>query len=72
MSLSDVSFTNLIGGMIFGAIGFVAFYHGKRMHQWGSMFSGIALMAFPYFIGDTIALYAFGAAGTAALFFWRA
>ena len=69
--MDSLTATNLVGGMLFGAIGFIAFYHGKRMHHWRSMLSGIALMAFPYFISDTIVLYAFGAAGTAALFFCR-
>ena len=71
MPLMGISFTNLAGGMLFGAIGFVALYHGRRVHRWRAIISGIALMAFPYFITDTLALYAFGLVGTAALFFPR-
>ena len=62
---------NLIGGLLFGSIGFVAFIYGKRMHVWKPMFLGLALMAFPYFVENDIALFAIGAVGTAALFLFR-
>jgi hypothetical protein len=67
----DFSASNLIGGLIFGSIGFVAFMYGKRMTLWKPMFCGIALMAFPYFIENTTAMFAIGCAGTIALFFMR-
>ena len=62
---------NLIGGLLFGSIGFVAFVYGKRMHVWKPMFLGLALMAYPYFIANDIALFAIGAVGTAVLFLLR-
>lgn len=62
---------SLIGGLLFGSIGFVAFIYGKRMHVWKPMFLGLALMAYPYFVENDIALFAIGAAGTAALFLFR-
>jgi hypothetical protein len=62
---------NLIGGLLFGSIGFVAFVYGKRMQVWKPMFLGIALMAYPYFVENDIALFAIGAVGTAALFLFR-
>jgi hypothetical protein len=62
---------NLIGGLLFGSIGFVAFIYGKRMHVWRPMLLGLALMAFPYFVANDIALFAIGALGTAALFLFR-
>ena len=62
---------NLIGGLVFGSIGFVAFIYGKRMHVWKPMFIGLALMAYPYFIANDIALFAIGVVGTAALFLFR-
>ena len=62
---------NLIGGLVFGSIGFVAFVYGKRMHVWKPMFLGLALMAYPYFVENDIALFAIGAVGTAALFLFR-
>ena len=62
---------NLIGGLLFGSIGFVAFVYGKRMHVWKPMFLGLALMAYPYFVANNIALFAIGLAGTATLFLFR-
>ena len=62
---------NLLGGLIFGSIGFVAFIYGKRMHVWRPMLLGLALMAYPYFVANDIALFAIGVVGTAALFLFR-
>jgi hypothetical protein len=62
---------NLIGGLVFGSIGFVAFIYGKRMHIWKPMLIGLALMAYPYFVSNDIALFAIGVVGTAALFLLR-
>ncbi len=46
---------NLFAGLLFSSIGFVGFVYGKRMSAWKPMFIGLALMAYPYFIEDTIA-----------------
>jgi len=62
---------NLIGGLLFGSIGFVAFVYGKRMHVWKPMFLGIALMVYPYFITNDAVMYVIGIFGSAALFFLR-
>jgi len=64
-----VSFTaaNLIGGFIFGGIGFVAFMYGKRMNLWKPMFLGLALMIYPYFVNNDIVLIVAGAVGSASL-----
>ncbi len=67
----DFSAANLIGGLLFGSIGFVAFIYGKRMNLWKPMLCGIALMVYPYFIADVASLYTIGAFGTGALFFLR-
>jgi len=67
----ETSSANLIGGFIFGSIGFVAFIYGKRMNLWKIMLCGLALMIFPYFIADAVMLYAIGVFGTAALLFLR-
>jgi hypothetical protein len=71
MSFANLSAANLIGGLIFGSIGFVAFVYGKRMNFWKPMFLGIALMVYPYFIANTAVVYAIGVSGTVALFFLR-
>jgi hypothetical protein len=62
---------NLIGGLLFGSIGFVAFIYGKRMHVWKPIFLGLALMAYPYFVENDIVLFSIGVCGTAALFLFR-
>jgi hypothetical protein len=62
---------NLIGGIIFGAVGFIAFVYGKKMEAYRALGLGLALMIFPYFIANVIAMYVVGAALTAALFLWR-
>ena len=69
--IPSLSFSNLIAGLVFGSIGFVAFIYGKRMNVWKPMFLGIALMVFPYFVENTIWLFATGIFGTALLFFLR-
>ena len=62
---------NLLGGLIFGSIGFVAFVYGKRRNIWKPMLLGLALMAYPYFVENDVALFVIGAVGTAALFLFR-
>ena len=68
---SGITATNLFAGLLFSSIGFVGFIYGKRMSSWKPMFIGIALMAYPYFIENTITLCAIGLAGTVALFWFR-
>jgi len=62
---------NLLGGLIFGSIGFVAFVYGKRRHIWKPMLLGLGLMAYPYFVENDLTMFAIGAVGTAALFLFR-
>ena len=67
----NLGMANIIGGLIFGSIGFIAFVYGKKQSSFKIMMLGALLMAYPYFIQNTIAVYAVGAALTAALFFLR-
>jgi hypothetical protein len=67
----NLSAANLIGGLVFGSIGFVAFIYGKRMDLWKPMLLGLALMIYPYFISNDATMIAIGAIGTAGLFFLR-
>jgi hypothetical protein len=67
----NLSAANLIGGFVFGSIGFVAFIYGKRMNLWRPMLLGIALMVYPCFISDDLLMIAIGTIGTAGLFFLR-
>jgi hypothetical protein len=67
----DFSAANLIGGFVFGSIGFVAFVYGKRMTLWKMMFGGLALMVYPYFVANTVAMIVIGVVGSIALLFLR-
>ncbi len=67
----NFSAANLIGGIIFSSIGFVAFVYGKKMAYWRCMTIGMVLMGYSYVIPDTRAVYLIGAALTAALFIFR-
>ncbi|MGI8891571.1 MAG: hypothetical protein ACR2G0_12430 [Chthoniobacterales bacterium] len=66
-----LSGTNLFAGLLFSSVGFVGFIYGKRLSLWKPMFLGLALMAYPYFIEDTMTLCLIGLVGSAALFLLR-
>ena len=61
----------LLGGFIFGSIGFVAFIYGKRRSAWKPMLIGLGLMAYPYFVPGNAFLYSLGTLLTGALFVFR-
>jgi hypothetical protein len=67
----NFSAANLIAGVIFGSIGFVAFMYGKRMHLWKPMFLGLALMVYPYFVSNDVVMVIVGIVGSASLWFLR-
>ena len=67
----NFSAANLIGGFVFGSIGFVAFVYGKRMNLWKPMLLGIGLMVYPYFINDDKIMLVVGIFGSTVLFFFR-
>jgi hypothetical protein len=69
--LGQINAVNLIGNLLFSSIGFVAFIYGKKQSLWKIMFIGLGLMIFPYFIAETVAMYAAGVVGTALLFLLR-
>jgi hypothetical protein len=66
-----LSAANLIGNLLFSSIGFVGFIYGKRMNLWKLMLCGLALMIYPYFVADTLMMYAIGALGSMGLFLLR-
>ena len=66
--MPQISAPNLLAGLLFGSIGLVGFSYGKRMSRWKPMMIGLLLMAYPYFVENTLALCGIGLAGTAALF----
>ena len=67
----NFSAANLIGGLVFGLIGFVAFMYGKRMNLWKPMFLGLALMVYPYLVSNDIIMIVAGTIGSASLWFVR-
>ena len=69
--MPEFSAPNLLAGLLFGSIGFVGFIYGKRMSRWKPMMIGLLLMAYSYFVQNTLAICGIGLAGTAALFWWR-
>jgi len=71
IDMFDFGMPNLIAGLIFGSIGFVAFFYGRRMNLWKPMLCGLALMIYPYFVENVALLFGIGGLGTAALFFLR-
>ncbi len=62
---------NILGGILFGGVGFVAFVYGKKMGYWKPLAIGVTLMVYPYFIPDTLAMWLVGAVLTGALFVFR-
>ena len=69
--IGDFSLWGLVGGFIFGSIGFIAFVYGKKNAEYRPLLIGIAMMAYPYFFQKTIAIYLIGLGLTAALYFFR-
>jgi hypothetical protein len=52
----------LIWGGNFGAIGLAYFVFGKKQQRFVPLFCGIGLMAFPYFVSNTVLLVIIGLA----------
>jgi hypothetical protein len=69
--MPSFSATELMAGLLFGSIGLVAFVYGKRQQLWRPMFTGLALMIYPYFVSDGAIAYAIGVVLTASLFLYR-
>lgn len=65
------AFANLFAPVLFGSTGLGAFVYGKKAQQWKAMIIGSALMAYPYFIDNTLLLYVIGFALCLALFAFR-
>lgn len=64
----NMSAANVIASIIFGSIGFAAFVYGKKQLNFKALVIGVILMVYPYFVANTIAVYAIGAVLTLALF----
>ena len=61
----------LLWGLLFGSIGLGFFIYGKKQRSVVPLFSGVALMVFPYFVTSTLLLVLIGAALIAVPYFVR-
>lgn len=59
---------DLIGNLLFSAIGFVALAFAKKQGRWKTALIGVLLMFYPYFISGTLMLYGIGIVLTVCLF----
>ena len=66
-----MSLSSLLAAVVFGAIGFVAFRYGRKRGRLAPTLTGIALMAYPYFVADLLLTRVLGVLGVAALWFFR-
>ena len=71
MGGGGINWWNIIGGIVFGIIGWYAFIHGKKEKSWRPMVIGIVLMVYPYFVPNPLLAIGIGLGLTAALYFWR-
>lgn len=71
MNLGNLSAGNIIAGLIFSGVGFVAFTYGKREGRHRTMVMGIVLMVYPYFTPGAAITCAVGAGLCAVLYFFR-
>jgi len=63
--------SSLFWGFLFGSIGVGFFIYGKKQQRMIPLFCGVALMVFPYFISNTIAVVVIGVELMAVPYFVR-
>ncbi len=61
--------SSLLFAMLFGSIGLGYFIYGKKQLRYATLFAGVALMIYPYFVNNTYALVVIGLGLMAAPFF---
>jgi len=62
---------SLLWGLLFGSIGLGFFVYGKKQGRGVPLVSGIALMAFPYFVTNSILMVVIGIVLMALPYFFR-
>jgi hypothetical protein len=62
---------NLLAGFIFGTLGWGAFRYGKQLDLWQPRAIGLALMIYPYLIGQGFLLWAVGVGLLVLLWFFH-
>lgn len=61
----------LLWGVLFSSIGLGYFIYGRRQGKTVPLLSGVALMIYPYFMPNAVALVTIGAIFTAVPYFIR-
>jgi hypothetical protein len=61
----------LLWSLLFSSVGLGFFLYGKKQQAVVPLFSGLALMIYPYFVSSTIVLVAIGVALIALPYFVR-
>lgn len=52
--LAGLTVWGLVAGLVVSAVGFFYFRYGKQNNSFFTMGTGVALMAFPYFVTQTL------------------
>lgn len=72
LGLELPSLAYIAGALIFGIFGWAAFRRGRKIEDKAMLWSGIALMVFPYAVSQTWLLWVIGTALTGWIFSrWR-
>ncbi|TMB68462.1 MAG: hypothetical protein E6J54_17945 [Deltaproteobacteria bacterium] len=61
----------LLWGVVFGSVGLAYFVYGKKQRRFVPLLCGIALMAFPYFMSNTVLLVVVGLVLSVVPYFFR-
>lgn len=61
----------LLWSLLFSSVGLGFFLYGKKQQAVVPLFSGLALMIYPYFVSSTILMVAIGVALTVLPYFVR-
>ena len=61
----------LLWGVGFGSVGLAYFVYGKKQRRFVPLLCGIALMAFPYFMSNTVLLVVVGLVLSVVPYFFR-
>ena len=61
----------LLWGVVFGSVGLAYFVYGRRQGRFVPLLYGIGLIAFPYFVSNTVLLVVAGLALSVVPYFFR-
>jgi hypothetical protein len=48
---------NLFSGLLIGAVGFLMFNYGRKEQDFRTLFAGVALCVYPYFIASVVLIW---------------